>query len=51
MRLIAPTIIRSEAAILPDDVGYCAALFDELRVVDHASSDGTAEMLAARRGR
>lgn len=51
MRLIAVSMIRNEADILPDFLGHCAALFDEVLVVDHMSSDGTAEMLdaAARR--
>ena len=47
MRLIAIAMIRNDADILPDFLGHCAALFDELLVVDHASTDGTAEMLAA----
>lgn len=47
MRLIAVSMIRNEADILPDFLGHCAALFDEVLAVDHASSDGTSEMLAA----
>ncbi|MBR0679787.1 glycosyltransferase family 2 protein [Roseomonas eburnea] len=47
MRLIAVSMIRNEADILPDFLGHCAALFDEVLAVDHSSTDGTAEMLAA----
>lgn len=47
MRLTAVTMIRNEADILPDFLGHCAALFDEVLAVDHASTDGTAEILAA----
>lgn len=47
MRLTAVTMIRNEADILPDFLGHCAALFDEVLVVDHASTDGTAGILAA----
>jgi hypothetical protein len=47
MRLIAVTMLRNEADILPDFLGHCAALFDEVLAVDHASTDGSAEMLAA----
>lgn len=47
MRLIAVSMIRNEADILPDFLGHCAALFDEVLVADHCSTDGTAEMLAA----
>ncbi|BDG73816.1 glycosyltransferase family 2 protein [Roseomonas fluvialis] len=47
MRLTAVAMIRNEADILPDFLGHCAALFDDVLVVDHASTDGTAEILAA----
>lgn len=47
MRLIAVSMIRNEADILPDFLGHCAALFDEVLVADHCSTDGTTEMLAA----
>lgn len=47
MRLIAVSMIRNEADILPDFLGHCAALFDETLVVDHASTDGSAGILAA----
>jgi hypothetical protein len=47
MRLVAIAMIRNEADILPDFLGHCAALFDEVLVVDHASTDGTVQMLAA----
>lgn len=47
MRLIAVSMIRNEADILPDFLGHCAALFDEVLVVDHSSVDGTSDMLAA----
>jgi len=47
MRLTAVTMIRNEADILPDFLGHCAALFDEVLVVDHASTDGTTGILAA----
>ncbi len=40
-------MLRNEADILPDFLGHCAALFDALLVVDHASTDGTSEMLQA----
>lgn len=51
MRLIAVSMIRNEADILPDFLGHCAALFDEVLAVDHSSADGTSEMLAAAAGR
>jgi hypothetical protein len=44
-------MLRNEADILPDFLGHCAALFDELLVVDHASTDGTSEMLQVAAGR
>lgn len=47
MRIAAVTMLRNEADILPDFLGHCAALFDEVLAVDHASTDGTTEMLAA----
>jgi hypothetical protein len=47
MRLTAIAMIRNEADILPDFLGHCAALFDEVLVADHASSDGSTEILAA----
>jgi hypothetical protein len=47
MRLAAIAMIRNEADILPDFLGHCAALFDEVLAVDHASTDGTPRMLAA----
>jgi hypothetical protein len=47
MRLTAVTMIRNEADILPDFLGHCAALFDEVLAADHASSDGSTEILAA----
>jgi hypothetical protein len=47
MRIFAVSMLRNEADILPDFLGHCAALFDELLVVDHASTDGTSEMLQA----
>jgi hypothetical protein len=50
MRLVAVSMIRNEADILPAFLGHCAALFDEVLVVDHASTDGTTQMLAAATG-
>ena len=50
-RIAILAMIRNEADILPDFLGHCAALCDEMLVVDHASTDGTGEMLAAAAGR
>jgi hypothetical protein len=47
MRIVAVTMLRNEADILPDLLGHWAALFDEVLLVDHASTDGTSEMLEA----
>lgn len=47
MRIVAVAMLRNEADILPDFLGHCAALFDEVLVVDHASTDGTSQMLEA----
>jgi Glycosyl transferase family 2 len=46
MKLTALVMVRNEADILPDFLGHCAKLFNEVLVVDHSSTDGTSEMLA-----
>jgi hypothetical protein len=51
LRLVAVTVIRNEADILPDFLGHCARLFDEVLAVDHGSVDGSAEILSAARER
>ncbi len=47
MRLIAISMIRNEADILPAFLEHCSDLFDETLVVDHMSVDGSAEILAS----
>jgi glycosyltransferase involved in cell wall biosynthesis len=47
MRLAAVCMLRNEADILPAFLGHCSALFDEVLVADHASCDGSTEILAA----
>ena len=47
MRIMAVSMIRNDADIVASFLGHCGALFDRVFAVDHYSSDGTAEMLAA----
>jgi hypothetical protein len=47
LRLTAVCMLRNEADILPAFLGHCSVLFDEVLVADHASCDGSTEILAA----
>ncbi len=47
MRLVAIAVVRNEADIIEPFVRHTLALVDRLLVVDHASTDGTRQLLRA----
>ena len=47
MRLVGATLVRNAADIVEAYVRHNLAFFDGLAIIDHGSSDGTSEILAA----
>jgi hypothetical protein len=47
MRLVGATIVRDAADIIEASVRHNLSFLDALTIIDHGSSDGTSEILAA----